>query len=129
MQGWGCAYRSLQTIFSWFLHAGLYEGNSLTAVPTIRDIQEALVTMGDKQPRFLGSREWIGATEVGMVLSHLLPQVERKIIPLPSGSKLGDMDICRLLAAHFDSSGAPVMIGTSVCLLAPHMKRTIGVCM
>ena len=42
--GWGCAYRSFQTIFSWFKLNGYTE----KPVPTHKDIQQALVSIGDK---------------------------------------------------------------------------------
>ena len=48
--GWGCAYRSLQTLHSWFLLQG-YTENS---VPSIPEIQKILVKMGDKPPAFIG---------------------------------------------------------------------------
>ncbi|KTG00227.1 hypothetical protein cypCar_00025901 [Cyprinus carpio] len=66
--GWGCAYRSLQTICSWFQQQGYVE----TAVPTHTQIQQALVDVGDKEPRFVGSRQWIGSIEVQAVLNQLL---------------------------------------------------------
>jgi len=31
-----------------------------------------LVDMGDKEPKFVGSKEWIGSTEVGFVLDKHL---------------------------------------------------------
>lgn len=38
----------------------------------LREIQEALVEIGDKDPSFIGSREWIGAIELSYVLDKLL---------------------------------------------------------
>lgn len=40
--GWGCAYRSLQTIHSWFRH----QHYTQQAVPPLRDIQQTLVDIG-----------------------------------------------------------------------------------
>ena len=59
--GWGCAYRSLQTIVSWFR----LQGYTSAATPTHKEIQQALVDLGDKPPSFVGSRKWIGSMEVG----------------------------------------------------------------
>jgi len=67
-QGWGGAYRSLQTLWSWFLLQGFTEKK----VPTHRDMQMALVEVGDKEKPFVGSREWIGSFEVSTVLNQLL---------------------------------------------------------
>lgn len=66
--GWGCAYRSLQTICSWFKHQGYTE----RAIPTHREIQQALVDAGDKPATFVGSRQWIGSIEVQLVLNQLI---------------------------------------------------------
>ncbi len=40
--GWGCAYRSLQTIHSWFRH----QHYTQQAVLPLRDIQQTLVDIG-----------------------------------------------------------------------------------
>jgi len=38
----------------------------------LREIQQALVEIGDKDPSFIGSRDWIGAIELSFVLDKLL---------------------------------------------------------
>lgn len=58
--GWGCAYRSLQTIITWFR----LQGYTQEGVPTHREIQQALVHVGDKEASFVGSSKWIGSQEV-----------------------------------------------------------------
>ena len=68
MQVWGCAYRSLQTLASWFL----LQMYTTKAPPTHQQIQQALVDVGDKEPSLIGSKEWIGSFEVSACLSHLL---------------------------------------------------------
>lgn len=105
--GWGCAYRSLQTIISWFR---LQHYTSID-VPSHRGIQQALVEIGDKDPSFIGSREWIGAIELSFVLDKLLG-VSCKIMNVRSGAELPEK--CRELALHFESQGTPVMIGGGV---------------
>lgn len=37
-----------------------------------REIQQSLVEIGDKDPSFIGSREWIGAIELSFVLDKLI---------------------------------------------------------
>lgn len=37
-----------------------------------REVQQVLVEIGDKDPSFIGSREWIGAIELSFVLDKLL---------------------------------------------------------
>uniref|UniRef100_A0A4W6C3P3 Ufm1-specific protease 2 n=1 Tax=Lates calcarifer TaxID=8187 RepID=A0A4W6C3P3_LATCA len=105
--GWGCAYRSLQTICSWFQQQGYVE----RPVPTHREIQQALVDVGDKQPSFVGSRQWIGSIEVQAVLNQLLG-VTSKIMFVSQGSELASKG--RELANHFLTEGTPVMIGGGV---------------
>ncbi|XP_031283525.1 probable Ufm1-specific protease [Pistacia vera] len=105
--GWGCAYRSLQTIISWFK---LQHYTSID-VPSHREIQQSLVEIGDKDPSFIGSREWIGAIELSFVLDKLLG-VSCKIINVRSGAELPEK--CRELALHFETQGTPIMIGGGV---------------
>ncbi|KAF8100085.1 hypothetical protein N665_0231s0024 [Sinapis alba] len=105
--GWGCAYRSLQSIISWFR---LQHYTSIS-VPSHREIQQTLVEIGDKDPSFIGSREWIGAIELSFVLDKLLG-VSCKIMNFRSGSELPEK--CRELALHFETQGTPIMIGGGV---------------
>lgn len=102
--GWGCAYRSLQSIWSWFILNGFTD----KPVPTHLEIQKCLVDIKDKEENFLGSRQWIGSTEIGFVLDHLLGIQSRYIIT-NSGAEV--VEKARELALHFDTIGTPVMIG------------------
>jgi hypothetical protein len=61
-------HRSGQTLFSWFCVADV----SKRAVPTMAQMQSALVIMGDKPASFEGSRDWIGSFEVLLLLDHFL---------------------------------------------------------
>ena len=107
--GWGCAYRSLQTLYSWFLlNTEIPFKDENRKVPTIKEIQETLVKIGDKEKPFIGSSDWIGAIEVNMVLNELIG-VESKIVFVANG---GEMDSKgRELLYHFTHIGTPVMIG------------------
>eukprot|EP00069_Balaena_mysticetus_P011876 bmy_00305T0 len=105
--GWGCAYRSLQTICSWFKHQGYTE----RSIPTHREIQQALVDAGDKPATFVGSRQWIGSIEVQLVLNHLIG-ITSKILFVSQGSEMASQG--RELVNHFQSEGTPVMIGGGV---------------
>ncbi|KAH6819954.1 Peptidase C78 [Perilla frutescens var. hirtella] len=122
--GWGCAYRSLQTIVSWFKQ----QHYTSVDVPSHREIQQSLVEIGDKDPSFIGSREWIGAIELSFVLDKLLG-VSCKVINVRSGSELPEK--CRELALHFETQGTPVMIGGGVLaytLLGVDYNDTSGDC-
>jgi len=105
--GWGCAYRSLQTLISWFRHQGYTE----TDVPTHKDIQKCLVDIGDKESKFIGSKQWIGSTEVGFVLETAC-HVQSRFVSVNTGADLGTKT--RELFNHFETHGSPVMIGGGV---------------
>ncbi|KAI5066454.1 hypothetical protein GOP47_0019078 [Adiantum capillus-veneris] len=122
--GWGCAYRSLQTIVSWFK----LQHYTATDVPTHEKIQETLVRIGDKEPSFKGSQNWIGAIELSFVLDELLG-ASSKILNVRSGAELPEK--CRELALHFETQGTPVMIGGGVLaytLLGVDYNDTTGDC-
>lgn len=59
-QGWGCGYRTLQTICSWLKN----NVNKDVEIPSIEQVQKILVELEDKPISFLGSRQWIGSFEV-----------------------------------------------------------------
>lgn len=126
--GWGCAYRSLQTIFSWyklvpnlmcfflkscpsFIIVVRYfrlQGWTDREVPTLPEIQQVLVDIKDKAKSFVGSRQWIGSLEVSFVLDELL-NVACRVLNVKKGESLAD--VAQELANHFRKHGSPVMIG------------------
>lgn len=102
--GWGCAYRSLQTLCSWFN----FQGYSDRPVPTHLEIQKYLFDCGDKPRTFVGSKQWIGSTEVSMCL-NAFRNVDSKIMFVQSGGDLANKG--SELAMHFETQGTPIMIG------------------
>ena len=82
--GWGCAYRSLQTLCSWFR----FQGYSECKIPSHEEIQRYLVKVGDKPPNFINSRQWIGSTEVSMCLEGLMGGIDSRIVHVSSGGEL-----------------------------------------
>lgn len=105
--GWGCAYRSLQTIISWFK----WQGYTEHPIPSHREIQQCLVNIGDKLSSFVGSCQWIGSTEVSFCLESMLG-VTSRILCFSSGEELANVG--GDLAYHFKVEGTPVMIGGGV---------------
>ncbi|XP_033349722.1 ufm1-specific protease 2 [Bombus vosnesenskii] len=105
--GWGCAYRSLQTIISWFRLQGYTE----IPIPSHRVIQKCLVNIGDKPANFIDSKQWIGSTEVGFVLESLL-DISVKILCASTGEEVSSL--APNLLHHFQTQGTPVMIGGGV---------------
>ena len=91
-------------MISWFRHQGYAE----TSIPTHEQIQKCLVEIGDKERSFIGSRQWIGSTEVGFVLEKSC-NVQSKFLSLSSGEELENKG--RELAHHFKTNGTPIMIG------------------
>lgn len=114
--GWGCAYRSLQTLASWFKWQGYVERE----VPTFDEIQKCLVDIGDKPASFIGSRQWIGSMEVNFVLDSLLG-VTCRIVNVSNGPEMAYEG--PQLVRHFQEYGTPIMIGTY--LIIPYLYRKI----
>lgn len=106
-KGWGCAYRSMQTIVSWILKQHL----SIKAVPSHVEIQRILVDMLDKPPSFINSKQWIGAVEISMCLSQHWDVVS-KILHAQDGTKVSSY--INDFIKHFDTLGSPIMAGGSV---------------
>jgi len=120
--GWGCAYRSLQTLVSWFRH----QGYTNQPIPSHREIQQTLVDIGDKPPSFAGTRKWIGALEVSFTLEKLLG-VTNRILAVQSGEELAFHG--QELVNHFKTQGTPIMIGGGVLahtILGVHYNGTSG---
>lgn len=55
---------------------------------------------GDKQRSFVGSKQWIGAIELGYILDSLLG-VSSKVITVSSGAEMPSK--AREIARHFDT--------------------------
>lgn len=105
--GWGCAYRSMQTLCSW-LRCG---GYTQKQVPKHREIQETLAEIGDKPLSFVGSHNWIGAVEISLCLQQMYG-VESRILNVQSGSDI--VNFAGEIANHFDVNGSPIMVGGGV---------------
>ncbi|TMW55320.1 hypothetical protein Poli38472_013211 [Pythium oligandrum] len=103
-KGWGCAYRSLQTLSSWLLLNHYTDKKP----PTHKEIQRTLVQIGDKPAKFVNSREWIGSMEVGFVLDERYG-VSFRSLNVSSGPQL--VEHAQELKHHFETQGTPVMMG------------------
>jgi len=69
-QGWGCGYRTLQSLCSWAHQELSTVGKDAQDVPSIPEIQVALVEMQDKPECFKNSKQWIGSFEVCLCLDY-----------------------------------------------------------
>ncbi|KAL5111912.1 Phosphatidylinositol 4-kinase alpha [Taenia crassiceps] len=111
-RGWGCGYRTLQTIISWFkLNLSLQ-----STFPDIADIQLTLIDAGDKPRSFYKSHDWIGSVEAGIVLQNLT-NTDYKIVQVPNGKFEKEHTV--KIRDHFQHAGAPIMMDcSSKCILA-----------
>jgi len=82
-----------------------YKGRA--PVPSIREIQQILVAIGDKGPEFVGSRDWIGTLEEFYVID-VLHQVPCKIL---HAKELSSDEILGELRSYFEKYQGFVAMG------------------
>lgn len=109
--GWGCGYRTLQTMCSWVNLSTKIGKEKKLEVPSINTIQDILVKIGDKQPEFYGSKDWIGSFEIFLSLDYLY-NISSKIVHIKRGG-LDEQSII-FLKEHFENFKSPVMMGGDV---------------
>jgi len=104
----------LRIIINYNLSYYRLQGYTEIPIPSHREIQRCLYIIGDKPSSFIGSKQWIGSTEVSFVLQNLL-NVDSKILCASSGNEMSSF--IPQLAHHFDTQGTPIMIGKFFALL------------
>jgi hypothetical protein len=141
-KGWGCAYRALQTVVSWYRLQGYISAEeyphlrgagdaaggrrAFEGVISHRDIQAALVAIGDKPSSLVGSSLWIGAVELSLVL-HAVYGIEARILPCANRAAIDDS--ARALLSHFAHQGTPVMVGggqLAMCVMGVALNEDTG---
>ncbi|XP_069775985.1 ufm1-specific protease 1 isoform X1 [Narcine bancroftii] len=118
--GWGCGYRTMQTLSSWILLQQTNRKNH--RVPTLREVQEALVEMEDKPSSFINSKTWIGSFEIALCIDKFY-NIPCKLIHVRQGGEL--LQKVEELYSHFDTLGSPVMMGGDSDSAS---KGILGVC-
>ena len=118
-RGWGCGYRTLQTICSWINMSTETGRQRKVNVPSLTEVQEVLVKIQDKESSFVGSKSWIGTFEICLVLDSLY-DIQSKIIHVKPGT-LNNRET-KFLQQHFSDYKSPVMMGgdadsSSKCIL------------
>ncbi|CAG5929385.1 unnamed protein product [Menidia menidia] len=98
--------------------------NSGRPVPSLPEIQQALVTMGDKEDSFSGSREWVGTFEASLVLDYFYDVSCKLVHVRAGGTELEDVAV-EELHQHFEKHGCPVMMGGD---RDNSSKGVLGVC-
>lgn len=91
-----------------FVTSCRFQGYTEKLVPSHKEIQKCLVDIGDKPSNFIGSKQWIGSTEVGFVLETML-DVPIKVLCASNGEEM--TTLVSDLANYFETQGTPVMIG------------------
>lgn len=110
-RGWGCAYRTAQTMFSHHLREGGtcdVVGGGMS-IPSVRKMQQILVDAGDKDKGFVGSADWIGSCEIAL-LFDVLYGVPCRLLSINNGSEVA-ATWSDALWDHFTREGTPVMCG------------------
>ncbi|KAH9525018.1 putative Ufm1-specific protease 1 [Bulinus truncatus] len=110
-RGWGCGYRTLQTLISWAkCHNKDLSQSAITScsVPNIEQIQSKLVQIEDQPNSFLHSKQWIGSVEICLCLD-VFCDMPCKIMHIEKGSMFDKY--LKDIFNHFDKIGAPIMMG------------------
>ena len=111
-RGFGCAYRSMQTVLSWFL---LNNAGAPFEIPDVRGIQLLLTRIDSAvhKPALVGSKKWIGSIEVQLATQHFLgPDLDCRILRAESGVDFAENPtFIRQIVDHFREGGGPGTIG------------------
>lgn len=99
--GWGCGYRTVQTIMSW-----LAPDEEPHSIPEMRQLLA-------KQQSDPGARGWIGCQEAVILLDHPRGQamVTARVVLRHVRSGAEASGLLPELAAHFAAGGGPCMVG------------------
>ncbi|XP_041634754.1 inactive Ufm1-specific protease 1 [Cheilinus undulatus] len=123
-RGWGCGYRTVQTMASWLCHNLSPLQGKHRPPPSIPEIQQALVSMGDKPASFARSKEWIGTFEASLVLDFFY-DVPCKLVHVRGGGAELEQVAVEELHQHFQKHQSPVMMGGD---RDNSSKGIVGVC-
>jgi hypothetical protein len=140
--GWGCAYRAIQTLASWFS----IRYNIVKDVPSVEMIQTILKHHDYAHSDIrIGSRTWIGCVEANTVFSVLSDDmITCRIMHANSQGALTEL-LIKEAYTHLHEIGSPIMVGagdyayviggvslgtSSVLILDPHYtgKNAIQKC-
>ncbi|XP_040925809.1 inactive Ufm1-specific protease 1 [Betta splendens] len=121
-RGWGCGYRTIQTMVSWLCFN--WTSKTGNTPPSLPEMQQALVAVGDKPASFSGSRDWIGTFEASLVLDYLY-DVPCKLVHIRGGGAELEQVAVEELHRHFEKHGSPVMMGGD---RDNSSKGVLGVC-
>ncbi|XP_030559992.1 probable Ufm1-specific protease 1 [Drosophila novamexicana] len=123
--GWGCGYRTLQTAISWIMNR---RNEAKRNVPSIREIQRMLVSIGDKPASFVGSRDWIGTMEEFYVIDAMF-EIPCKFVHV---QQLNSEQLFTQIRAYFEDYGGLIVMGglsdmASKAIAGIHLSPLAGV--
>lgn len=116
--GWGCGYRTAQTMLS-YLRLNISPTKSRQQdshwhlrEPSIAEIQELLNTSLDASGPRRQSKDWIGTMDVCCLLD-IVADTPCRILPFATGSDICSPETVKMLCRHMREQGTPIMIGLS----------------
>ncbi|CDR97358.1 protein of unknown function (DUF1671) protein family, putative [Babesia bigemina] len=116
--GWGCCYRSIQMVASWYL----LQYHTIRPVPTHDEIQRYLQ---EKDPSHVGmvvgSSTWIGTVEAGYFINWYL-KYDAKTFYLSGVNDFRNYNC--VIANHFQKVGSPIIMGAGMFAYV-----ILGICM
>ncbi|GBE58625.1 peptidase family protein c78 [Babesia ovata] len=116
--GWGCCYRSIQMVASWYL----LQYHTIRPVPTHDEIQKYLQ---EKDPSHVGmvvgSATWIGTVEAGYFINWYL-KYDAKTFYLSDVNDFRNYN--SVIANHFQKVGSPIIMGAGMFAYV-----ILGICM
>lgn len=106
--GWGCAYRSIQTMISWFLNNSSFIDRVLSIIDMQRLLRRVDYAHSDLE---VGSNRWIGCMEASNILSDISHgKISCRILHANSILELKRF-IFDDVQEHLVEIGSPAMIG------------------
>ncbi|AFZ81652.1 protein of unknown function DUF1671 domain-containing protein [Theileria equi strain WA] len=116
--GWGCCYRSIQLVCSWYL----LQGYTIKKVPNHQLIQKVLQENDiSHKDIVIGSSKWIGTVESGYFINWYL-NYNCKTLHVPRASDLRNFN--GLMSDHFTKEGTPIIVGAG-----SYAYVILGLCM
>ncbi|GFE53493.1 peptidase family protein c78 [Babesia ovis] len=106
--GWGCCYRSIQMVASWYL----MQYRTLRPVPTHDEIQTYIKERDPSHAGLVvGSTTWIGTVEAGYFINWYL-NYDTKTFYLSDVTEFRNYN--GLIAKHFATVGSPIIMGAGM---------------
>ncbi|GBG25963.1 Ufm1-specific protease [Hondaea fermentalgiana] len=108
-RGWGCAYRSLQMMLSYFYFRGFITLSEIKDVPDVVQIQVILQEMKVMDAQFkAGCNQWIGSQEIAWVLSALV-DVDCRFVKIETRGAASLQEAFAQIEEHLAEADTPIV--------------------